>query len=171
MNKNFLFIAAIIILSIACNDTTDTKITPKSDSVTTTSEHDHSAVTTPSTDIPEVPVIPEAARVYFKNLKEGSIVTSPFKVEMGVDKMVLDTANGKIKPASGHHHILIGFDSIPAGMAVPKDSTHLHFGNAQAYTDINLLPGKYKLTLQFADALHRSYGSKLTSSINITVKK
>ncbi len=171
MDKKFLFFAGIIILAIACNENSETKNTTKPDTVVSSGEHDHAAVTTPSTDIPEVPAIPDGARVYFKNLKEGSMVKAPFKVEMGVDKMSLDTANGKIKPASGHHHILIGYDSIPAGMAVPKDSTHLHFGNAQSATEITLVPGKYKLTLQFADALHRSYGSKLTSSINITVKK
>ena len=90
---------------------------------------------------------------------------------MGLDGMSLDTANGKIKPASGHHHILIGLDSIAAGTVVPKDSTHLHFGNAQSQAEVKLAPGKHKLTLQLADALHRSYGSKLTSSVTINVKK
>jgi len=33
------------------------------------------------------------------------------------------------------------------------------------------LPGKHRLTLQFADGLHRSYGSKMATSVNITVKK
>jgi len=32
-----------------------------------------------------------------------------------------------------------------------------------------LPPGDYKLTLQFADGLHRSYGKDLSSTINIKV--
>ena len=84
--------------------------------------------------------------------------------------MSVDTANGKIKPASGHHHILIGLDSVAAGTVVPKDSVHLHFGNAQTSTEIKLPSGTYKLTLQFADALHRSYGSRLTNSVIVKVK-
>jgi hypothetical protein len=115
--------------------------------------------------------IPAGAKVYFKNLKEGDEITSPYTVEMGVDNMQVDTANGNIKPASGHHHILIGLDSVAAGTVVPKDSTHLHFGNAQTKTDLKLQPGNYKLTLQFADALHRSYGGALTQTVNVKVKK
>ena len=170
MNKKFLPIALAIILGVACNNNTDTSNTEKKDTMKP-AEHDHAAVTTPDTEIPAMPTIPAGARVYFKNLKEGASLKSPIKIEMGVEKMSLDTANGKIKPASGHHHILIGLDSIAAGTVVPKDSTHLHFGNAQSMAEVKLAPGKYKLTLQFADALHRSYGSKLTSSVSITVKK
>ncbi|MGO8056438.1 hypothetical protein AB9E30_40040, partial [Rhizobium leguminosarum] len=72
-------------------------------------------------EIPPLPEIPAEAKVYFKNLKDGSTVTSPVKIEMAVDKMALDTANGKIKPASGHHHILIGLDSVLAGEVIRKD--------------------------------------------------
>ncbi len=106
--------------------------------------------------------------VYFG--KEGQTVTSPFTVEMASEKLSVDTANGKVKDASGHYHILIGLDSTAAGLVVPKDSTHIHFGNAQTATELKLTPGKYKLTLQFADALHRSYGGKLATSVNVTVK-
>lgn len=169
MYKKIIPLAIVIIAAFACNNNSESSATTKTDTPIV-AEHDHTAATS-TTEIPAVPDIPEGAKVYFKNLKEGATVNSPVKIEMGVDKMSLDTANGKIKPASGHHHILIGLDSIPAGTVIPKDSTHLHFGNAQSQAELKLTPGKYKLTLQFADALHRSYGSKLTSSVTITVKK
>ena len=40
-------------------------------------------------------------------------------------------------------------------------------GQTEAVLD--LPPGDYKLTLQFADGLHRSYGKDLSATINIKV--
>jgi len=60
---------------------------------------------------------------------------------------------------------------LPVGTVVPKDSTHLHFGKGQTETTVQLTPGKHKLTLQFADGLHRSYGGKLATTISVNVKK
>jgi hypothetical protein len=121
--------------------------------------------------VPPLPAVPAGARVYFKNLKDGETVTSPVKVEMGLEGLKLDTA-GAIVAGSGHHHLLIDAgDSIPAGQVVPKDSTHLHFGKAQSTTEVKLAPGTHVLTLQFADGIHRSYGSQLATTIKVNVKK
>ncbi|TDX01326.1 DUF4399 domain-containing protein [Dinghuibacter silviterrae] len=118
-----------------------------------------------------LPAIPDGAKVFFKNLKDGAKVTSPLKVEFGVEGIALDTA-GTLKPGSGHHHLLIDAgDSIPAGVVVPKDSTHLHFGKAQTEATITLTPGKHTLALQYADGIHRSYGSKLSAVVTVDVKK
>ncbi|MGH2643804.1 MAG: DUF4399 domain-containing protein [Chitinophagaceae bacterium] len=114
--------------------------------------------------------VPTNAKVFFANLKDGQTVTSPVKVEMGVVGMSVDTA-GKIKAGSGHHHILIDAgDSITMGTTIPADAHHLHFGKAQTETELTLSPGVHRLTLQFADGLHRSYGSQMASSITVKVK-
>ena len=121
--------------------------------------------------VPELPAVPMGAKVLFKNLKDGATVTSPFKVQMGTELIKVDTA-GPVVAGSGHHHLMIdGPDSLPAGEMVPKDSTHLHFGKGQTETELSLTPGKHKLTLQFADGLHRSYGGKLSATIMVNVKK
>lgn len=166
MFKNILSFAILGFILTACNNSSDKKA-DKSDSP---SHHgDHPAA---NTAIPSLPEIPEGARVFFINLKDGQTVSSPLKVQMGVDAMSVDTANGIIKAASGHHHILVdGPDAFTAGEVIPKDSVHIHFGNAQTETELTLSPGKHTLTLQFADALHRSYGSKLANKITVNVKK
>jgi len=162
----YLFTAAIVAASlIACNGDDD-KTTENKEA-----GHDAHASTTTAQEMPPMPEVPANARVYFANLKDGQSVTSPFKVEMGVEAMQVDTANGKLKPASGHHHILVDIDSIQTGEVIKKDSVHLHFGNAQTSAEVKLTPGKHTLTLQFADALHRSYGSRLTSKITVDVKQ
>ena len=42
-----------------------------------------------------------------------------------------------------------------AGTEIPFDETHLHFGKGQTEAALTLAPGKHKLTLQFANALHK----------------
>jgi len=162
----YLFTAAIVAAAlIACNSNDDKTSETKEEG------HDAHASTATAVEMPAMPEVPANARVYFANLKDGQIVKSPLKVEMGVDAMHVDTANGILKPASGHHHILVDIDSIPTGEVIKKDSVHLHFGNAQTSAEIKLPPGKHSLTLQFADAMHRSYGSRLTNKITVDVKQ
>ena len=50
------------------------------------------------------------------------------------------------------------------------DQNHLHFGKGQSEAELNLSPGMYNLTLQFADGYHRSYGKALSKTIQIEVK-
>lgn len=59
---------------------------------------------------------------------------------------------------------------MPEGDAIPFDDTHLHFGKGQEAADVQLAPGKHTLTVQFADALHRSYGEAWRSTITVNVK-
>lgn len=107
--------------------------------------------------------------VFFKNLKDGDTVSSPVKVEMGVKGMTVQPA-GEIVEGTGHHHILINMGSFETGKVIPNDETHRHFGKGQTETELELEPGEYKLTLQFADGAHQSYGPELATSVNITVE-
>src|SRR5450830_1538712 len=75
--------------------------------------------------------------------KDGAVVTSPFDVKFGVSGMEIKPA-GDMTPNTGHHHLLINADSIPAGEAIPMDGTHLHYGKGQTDASVTLPPGKYK---------------------------
>ena len=44
--------------------------------------------------------------VFFKNIQNGAILSSPFLVEMGVEGMQVE-ASGMINRNKGHHHIII----------------------------------------------------------------
>jgi len=168
MKMKFLLPVACIGLLAACNNSSDKKEGKEDTAMSHDTSHHMPA---PGSNVPVLPDVPEGAKVMFKNLKQGASVQSPFKVEMGVDMIRVDTA-GPVVAGSGHHHIIIdGPDSLAAGEMVPKDSTHLHFGKGQTETELTLSPGKHKLTLQFADGLHRSYGGRLASTITIMVKK
>jgi hypothetical protein len=99
----------------------------------------------------------------------GATVTSPFKLRFAVSGMVVAPA-GDIVANSGHHHLLIDADPIPAGTPVPADDKHIHFGKGQTEVEVTLPPGTYKLTAQFANGAHQSYGPAMSQSIKITVR-
>jgi len=107
-------------------------------------------------------------KVFFSEPKDGAEVKSPVNVVMGVEGMTLKPA-GELITGTGHHHLLVNLDATPAGQVIPNDDTHKHFGKGQTETTLELAPGDYKLTLQFADGLHRSYGPELSSTINVKV--
>lgn len=109
-------------------------------------------------------------RVFFISPADGAVVKSPLRVEFGVEGMTVQAA-GDIVPGTGHHHLIINGDAEPAGTVVPSDETHKHFGKGQTEAEIKLEPGKYRLTLQFANGHHESYGPEFSTSINITVEK
>jgi hypothetical protein len=107
--------------------------------------------------------------VSFAEPANGATVESPFKVKFAIAGMEVQPA-GTIAPNAGHHHLLINSDSIKAGETVPFDAQHMHFGKGQTETTLTLPPGKYKLTLQFADGAHQSYGPAMSNTITVNVK-
>ena len=107
-------------------------------------------------------------RVFFSEPNDSAEVTGPVKVVMGVEGMQIKVA-GEVVKGTGHHHILINKDFMPPGQVIPTDNTHKHFGKGQTEAVLDLPVGDYKLTLQFAGGLHRSYGEKLSATINIKV--
>ena len=107
--------------------------------------------------------------VSFVEPVDGATVTSPFKVKFAVSGMEIKPA-GDMTANTGHHHLLINATSVKSGEVVPADETHLHFGKGQTETEVKLPPGTYKLTMQFANGLHQSYGEGMSKTITVHVK-
>ena len=108
------------------------------------------------------------AWVYFRNLTEGDVVTSPFVVEMGIEGMEIEPA-GEVREGYGHHHILINQTHWEDGSIIPQSDTTIHYGQGETEATLNLAPGNYLLSLQFADGVHASYGEALAASVRIQV--
>ena len=100
---------------------------------------------------------------------DGATVGTTFKVRFGVMGMAVAPA-GDIVKDSGHNHLLINRMPVPASESVPFDDNHRHFGAGQTEAMITLPPGQYRLTSQFANGAHQSYGAPMSSTIQITVK-
>jgi hypothetical protein len=110
-----------------------------------------------------------AQTVSFAEPADGAVVSSPFKVKFAVSGMEVKPA-GEMAANTGHHHLIINGGSVKAGESVPFDEKHLHFGKGQTETEVTLPPGKYKLTMQFANGAHQSYGPGGSKTIEVTVK-
>jgi hypothetical protein len=109
--------------------------------------------------------------VYWIEPANGSTVSSPFSVKLGVKGLDLAPAAAGLQEGSGHHHILVdGPAFVKAGEAIPFDDTHLHYGKAQTEAELTLPPGKHTLTLQFANAAHKSYGKGYSKTLTVNVK-
>ena len=108
-------------------------------------------------------------KVYFKWPKDGSTVASPVFIDMGIEGMIVEPA-GVVKDGYGHHHILINQSYWPEGQVIPTSDSTLHYGLGQTDASIELDPGKYLISLQFADGVHASYGKSMSHSIEINVE-
>jgi hypothetical protein len=125
----------------------------------------------------ETPSAP-GAKVFFVNLKNGDTVTSPFKVEFGVEGMEIVPADTD-KPNTGHHHLFIdrpalgktadGAEELNANII--KDANNLHFGKGQTEAMVELPPGPHTLQMVLGDKDHIPHNPPLaTEVITITVK-
>ena len=110
-----------------------------------------------------------AKKVFFKWPKDGSTVASPVFIDMGVEGMIIEPA-GIVKEGYGHHHILINQKFWPEGEVIPTSDSTLHFGKGQTDASIELDPGRYIISLQFADGVHVSFGELMSESIEINVE-
>ena len=114
-------------------------------------------------------------RVYFKSPTDGEEIHGALQDGKVRVKVVMEVEGMTVSPAgapaaeSGHHHILIDRGPIPAGEAIPKDAQHLHYGKGENTTEIALEPGTRKLTLQFADGAHMSYGPAMSATVTVKV--
>jgi hypothetical protein len=163
-----IFLSAMVLSAmIACNNNDSTaEGGEKKDSA----DHDHPHVV-PTSGVADTEIPPTGAKVSFKNLKAGQTIPTTYKLEMGMEGMKIDTA-GPLVSGSGHHHLIIdGADSLVRGKVVAKDSVNIHFGKGQTEYELKLSPGKHKLTLQFADGLHRSFGGQMATTVEVNVKQ
>ena len=109
-----------------------------------------------------------AQSVDFIEPRDGDTLPTTFTLKFKVDGMPLAPASDK-REGVGHFHVLIDARDIEPGYVIPNDNQHKHFDKGQTESLMFLQPGKYKLTLQFADSRHRSYDEKMRKTINITV--
>jgi hypothetical protein len=114
-------------------------------------------------------VSPPGARVYFINLKNGQHVKSPVLVQFGLSGMGVAPA-GSTNPNTGHHHLIIDADTPPAGMPIPMDEKHRHFGGGQTEVSVQLTPGNHTLQMVLADGAHIPHNPAVVSEkISVTV--
>jgi hypothetical protein len=110
-------------------------------------------------------------KVYFGNLANFAQLESPFKVEMKAENLIVEPAIMGVKEGSGHFHIIVDGPLSPPGSPIAKNETHIHYGQGESETILDLPVGPHTLVLQFAKGDHIPYDPALVQLINITVTK
>jgi len=111
-------------------------------------------------------------RVFFIEPQDGATVKSPVTLRFGVsDYTISPVPPGELSSAReglGHHHVGVNTDCLPVGTAIPKADPWVHFGDGKNEIQMQLPPGKQRLTLQIGDDLHRTIEG-LCTSITVNV--
>lgn len=99
----------------------------------------------------------------------GDTVSTHFKVWFGLRNFGVAPA-GTDRENTGHHHLLIDTVLTNPDEPIPADKQHLHFGNGQTETYLDLPPGRHTLQLVLADGNHVPHDPPIVSKkITITV--
>ena len=109
--------------------------------------------------------------VRFAEPSDGASVAAPVRVVMAAENFTVEPAgDGTVHEGAGHLHIMVDTPCIEAGNTIPKDETHLHFGDGSTETELDLAPGSHTLCLQAADGAHTALpGEGMTHTISVTV--
>jgi len=112
---------------------------------------------------------PANANVYIISPADGATVKSTFTVKFGLKDMGVSPA-GFEKKHTGHHHLLIDKDALPA-FDKPMGGDVKHFGGGQTETSLTLPKGKHTLQLILGDHQHIPHNPAVFSKkITITVE-
>lgn len=112
----------------------------------------------------------EGAQAYIISPQDGEVVGTTFKVKFGLTGMGVAPAGVDVKH-TGHHHLLIDKDTLPA-MGQPMGADVIHFGGGQTETTVTLEPGQHTLQLILGDKNHVPHEPVVMSKkITVTVKE
>ena len=112
-------------------------------------------------------------RVFFAEPQDGATVNSPVHLKFGIENyQVAAVPQGTVdtaRPGMGHYHVAVDSDCLSAGTAIQKAEPWVHFGTGNSEIDMQLPPGKHKLTLELGDDLHRAVEGLCTSiTVDVT---
>lgn len=109
--------------------------------------------------------------VRFTEPRDGASVAAPVRIVMAAENFTVEPAgDGAVHDGAGHLHIMVNTPCIAAGQTIPKDETHLHFGDGSTETELALESGTHTLCLQSADGAHTALpGEGMTHTISVTV--
>ena len=106
---------------------------------------------------------PENARAYIISPQDGETVTSPVRVQFGLEGIGIAPA-GVVWANTGHHHLLVDVDDLPGlDKPIPADAQHIHFGGGQTEAQVELEPGEHSLQLLLGDHLHVPHNPPVAS--------
>lgn len=116
-------------------------------------------------------VVAAEARVWIQSPVDMQEVSSPVTVVFGSESVSISPA-GVEQENSGHHHLMVDLDELPAmDMPLPSSTQLIHFGKGQTETSLLLEPGLHSLQLLLGNHIHVPHSRPVMSKkITILVK-
>ncbi len=111
----------------------------------------------------------EEKRVFITEPANGAKVTSPVKICMGVEGLILEPSSEGVNEGAGHHHIL--FSSLPADLSKPLGKGEVHLSDGSTCRTFTFAPGRHVIIALFAYGNHVPYNPPITDKIMIMVKQ
>jgi hypothetical protein len=146
---------------------TETEELTDTETLTATDDLSETTTITASDALTETTMAP---RVFFVEPENNATLPVTSTAVIGVEGLTVEPS-GAVKPGSGHLHILLDTNFIPAGDPVPKDATHIHLGTGAMTSTLVLEPGPHTLRVQFTDGAHMALdGDEYQDEIKVTVK-
>ena len=113
-------------------------------------------------------------RAFFVEPKNNATVGSTTKLKFGSEGIqIMAVPAGDVttaRPGIGHYHVGVDVDCVATNATIVKGTpSWIHFGKGESEIDMQLSPGKHKLSLQVADDLHNAIAG-LCSTITVTAK-
>jgi hypothetical protein len=120
------------------------------------------------------------SRAFFVSPKNGDTIKPSSKFEFGSEAItiaavpplpegVTTVADADVRGNTGHYHLGVDTDCVPAGEAIPRGAKEwIHFGKGDNTIDMSLEPGPHKFALQVGDDQHKAVAN-LCETINVTV--
>lgn len=111
-------------------------------------------------------------RVFFVSPKDGATVKSPVTFEFGSEMFTIAAVPQgevtEVRAGTGHFHLGVDTDCLPAGSVIPKANPWIHFGDGKNVIEMQLTAGPHKLSVQAGDDKHATM-TGLCETINVTV--
>jgi hypothetical protein len=111
-------------------------------------------------------------RVFFVSPKDGDTVKSTVTFEFGSETFTIAAVPAgevtAVRAGTGHFHLGVDTDCLPAGSVIPKANPWIHFGDGKNVIEMQLTPGPHKLSVQAGDDKHATM-TGLCETINVTV--
>lgn len=118
------------------------------------------------TDEMTVTVDPDQPYVTLE-VPEGETVPSPVPVTMTAEGIAIEPA-GEVREGAGHFHVMVDVGCVEEGETIPKDESHLHFGDGSTTAELDLEPGEHTLCLQVGDGAHTALAPTHTMTIEVS---
>ena len=130
-----------------------------------------SALSVQATESSIVSSVSADALVWIESPQDGQRLSSPVTLSFGSSGVEISPA-GIERNNSGHHHLLINLQTLPAmDMPLPANAQVIHFGKGQTQATIELEPGVHSLQLLLGNHLHVPHARPVMSDkITITVE-